>query len=77
MMKLFSESLTGEPLNDLTSRTLAEVSLILNGIGQDGLRIDNLYLWLRYHISLAVSVALFGKKHNPYSKSREIIDSQW
>jgi len=77
MMKLFSESLTGEPLNDLTSKALDEIGTILNGVGEDGLHIPNLYLWLRYHISHAVSVALFGKRHNPYAKSKDVIDAQW
>jgi len=77
MMKIFGTTLSGDSLNEMTSATLAEVGKILNGIGKDGLQIDNLYMWLRYHISHAVSVALFGTKHNPYHNSPEIIDAQW
>jgi hypothetical protein len=77
MMKIFGTTLSGDPLNDMTSTTLVEVGSILNGIGEDGLHVDNLYLWLRYHISHAVSVALFGTKHNPYHNSKEIVDAQW
>lgn len=77
MMKIFGTTLSGDSLNDMTSTTLVEVGSILNSIGKDGLHIENLYLWLRYHISHAVSVALFGTKHNPYYNSKEIVDAQW
>lgn len=77
MMKIFGTTLSGDSLNEMTSTTLVEVTKILNGIGESGLKIDNLYKWLRYHISHAVSVALFGTKHNPYYQSEEMIDAQW
>ncbi|KAH8910373.1 cytochrome P450 [Coniochaeta sp. PMI_546] len=77
MMKVFGTTLSGDSLNNMTTKALAEVGLILNNIGEEGLHIENLYLWLRYHISHAVSVALFGTKHNPYYNSREIVDAQW
>ncbi len=77
MAKIFGTTLSGNSLNDLTSKTLVEVGSILNDIGEDGLHVGNLYLWLRYHISHAVSVALFGTKHNPYYNSKEIVDAQW
>lgn len=77
MMKVFGTTLSGDSLNNMTTKALAEMGLILNNIGEEGLHIENLYLWLRYHISHAVSVALFGTKHNPYYNSREIVDAQW
>jgi hypothetical protein len=77
MMKIFGTTLSGDSLNEMTSTTLVEVGKILNGIGKGGLKIDNLYMWLRYHISHAVSVALFGTQHNPYYNSPEIVDAQW
>lgn len=77
MMKIFGTTLSGDSLNDMTYTALVEVGAVLNGIKGDGLHIENLYLWLRYHISHAVSVALFGTEHNPYYHSQEIIDAQW
>ncbi|KAB5530278.1 cytochrome P450 [Coniochaeta sp. 2T2.1] len=77
MVKLFGSTLTGDSLNDMTLKSLDEISDILNGIGETGLHIDNLFMWLRYHVSHAVSVAMFGKRHNPYGNSTEVIDGQW
>lgn len=77
MARLFTATLSGDSLNELTLSTLNSVADTLNAIGDDGLDIPNIYIWLRQVMSLATAAGLFGHEHNPYGKDPAVIDAQW
>lgn len=77
MGRVFTSTLSGDSLNDLTLSTMESVSNTLNAVGDGGLEIQNLYLWLRQVMSQATAAGLFGHKYNPYGKGESVIDAQW
>lgn len=79
MLKVFQTTLAPgcQPLNKMTSNALVQVAKALNEIDAEGIRIPNLFMWLRSMMSYAVSTGLFGHQHNPYGHGLEIIDAQW
>lgn len=77
MARVFTATLSGDSLNELTLSTLNSVADTLNAVGDDGLNIPNIYMWLRQVMSLATAEGLFGHKHNPYGEDLGVIDAQW
>lgn len=77
MQRVFQTTLSGDALHDLTLSTMDCVADTLNAIGDSGLEVQNLYMWLREVMSYATSVGLFGRENNPYGKEPTVIDAQW
>jgi hypothetical protein len=71
----------GGDLDRITRVTLGELGDVLEGIGEDGLRVPNLYYWIRGFVSEAISVGLYGRKHNPFlpvdGREYEMVDTFW
>lgn len=62
----------------MTTRALHYLNNQVNSLdtGSQGLEIPNLYLWLRDHITISVSNALYGA-FDPFQKNPSLIQALW
>lgn len=69
-------AMQGQNLYRMNTTALSYVAERLNEAGQDGLRIPNLYQWLRKFMTMATSEGIYGS-HNPLRKDPSLVDALW
>ncbi len=75
-MHLIKGAMQGQSLYRMNVAALTYIAGQLHDIGDDGLRIPNLYRWLRHFMTWATSEALYGKE-NPVRKDPSLIEALW
>ncbi|KXS93922.1 hypothetical protein AC578_6802 [Pseudocercospora eumusae] len=72
------EGLRGDSLKSASSSTLRYLSNEVNAIcvGGQELEVPNLYIWLRDHITVAVSNTLYGV-NDPFQKDPSLVQALW
>lgn len=70
-------SMAGQNLYRMNLRALVYVAERINAIGEDGLAIENVYLWLRDMMTMATAEALYGRRENPLAKDASLMDTFW
>jgi cytochrome P450 len=75
-IRQFTIYLSGEHLNLTTSRGLRQTIAIVNDIDSDGMVVDDMFIWLRDKMTVAVSTALWGPE-NPIKRDPTLVDTYW
>jgi hypothetical protein len=76
VMMAIKPAMNGQNLYRMNVRALSYVAGRLDATAADGLRVDNLYLWLRGLMTMATAEALYGS-HNPLRNDESLIEALW
>ena len=69
-------AMQGQNLYRMNATALGYVADQLNDMDSDGLKIPNLYQWLRDFMTMATSEGIYGKD-NPIRQDPSLIDALW
>ena len=79
-MQRIKAAMQGQNLLRMNVKALGYVAGVLNGIGKEGeeggLRVGNLYLWLRDFMTMATAEGIYGGD-NPVREDPSLIDALW
>ncbi|KAH6856479.1 cytochrome P450 [Chaetomium sp. MPI-CAGE-AT-0009] len=75
-MQRIKGAMQGQHLYRMNVTALDYIANDLNKMDSDGLKIQNLYQWLQYFMTVATSEGLYGK-NNPIRQDPSLIDALW
>jgi hypothetical protein len=75
-MHRIKAAMQGQNLLRMNVKALAYIAETLNGIEGEGMRVSNLYTWLRDFMTMATAEGIFGSQ-NPVMEDPSLIDALW